>query len=149
MVAGVAAALAMSVFQSAWNRYAAPPSNGQGATEKAADALTEAISGKRATSSGRKSLANAVHYTTGTLLGGVYGLVSGIVPALTAGSGAISAGATWLLGDELAVPGLGLGPRPGKSHAQAHIYGLASHLVFGLTLDLVRRRLNGLISARR
>lgn len=148
IAAGLAAALAMNLFQSAWAKVASPPSEGPTATEEVADALSEAVSGKRATKRARRTLANIVHYATGALFGGVYGLVGGIVPGLTAGRGALFAGTTWMLGDEIAVPRLGLGPKPQETEAQAHAFGLASHLVFGLTLDFARRRLNGLISAR-
>jgi hypothetical protein len=148
IAAGLAAALAMNLFQAAWNKAAFPVSSAPTATENAADTISDAVSGKPATKKARKTLANAIHYTTGAALGGVYGLVSGVVPALTAGRGALLAGTTWVLGDELAVPSLGLAPPAGKTASKVHAYGLASHLVFGLTLDLVRRELNGLLSAR-
>lgn len=149
IAAGLAASLAMNLFQQAWSQVLAPPSNSPTATENAADAVSETISGKAARPKARKSLANVIHYTTGAVLGGVYGLASGLVPALTWGGGTLFAGAVWAAGDEVAVPALGLGPTPDRTDPKAHAFGLASHIVFGLTLDLVRRQLNGLISARR
>jgi len=54
----------------------------------------------------------------------------------------------WLAADELAVPALRLGPPPNKVGLKDHALGLSSHLVFGLVLDLVRRKTNQLISPR-
>jgi putative membrane protein len=41
--------------------------------------------------------------------------------------------------DELAVPALGLSGSAKEAPLSAHIYGLASHLVYGLTGEAVRR----------
>jgi putative membrane protein len=41
--------------------------------------------------------------------------------------------------DEVAVPSLGLGESPKKSPLSAHVYGLASHVVYGVTGEMVRR----------
>jgi hypothetical protein len=39
----------------------------------------------------------------------------------------------------VAVPALGLSKKPTESPAAVHAYALASHAVYGLTTDLVRR----------
>jgi putative membrane protein len=90
-----------------------------------------------------------VHYATGALIGAVYGLAAGVFPAITLGSGLLFSGAVWLLGDELAVPALRLGPPPQETEARQHVLGIASHIVFGLAIDQVRRRVNALISPLR
>jgi hypothetical protein len=149
VAAGLAASLAMTLFQDAWSRLASPPTDAPSATDEAADDISQELAGRKAQPKGRKSLSNVLHYSTGAVLGGVYGAASGIVPALTYGRGTLFAAATWLTGDEIAVPALGLGPTPDKTDPKVHAFGFASHLIFGLTLDLVRRQLNGLISARR
>ena len=43
--------------------------------------------------------------------------------------------------DEVAVPALGFGPPPLETPASTHASALASHAVYGLTTDLVRRAL--------
>jgi hypothetical protein len=48
--------------------------------------------------------------------------------------GALFAGA-----DEIAVPALGLAPSPKKAPLSQHLYGLASHVVYGVTGEMVRR----------
>jgi putative membrane protein len=47
----------------------------------------------------------------------------------------------WLVVDETAVPVLGLSKPPTDYPASTHVYALASHLVYGLTAELVRRSL--------
>jgi putative membrane protein len=147
IAAGLAAAAAMNLFRSVWSKSALSPPRRPSAPGEAVDALSEAISAKRATKDGRKTLAKAVH-TAGAFVGSLYGLISGIVPAVTAGRGILFGAATWILGDELTVPRLGLGPEPAATDTRQHVYSLASHLVFGLTLDFIRRPLNRLISAQ-
>lgn len=149
VAAGLTAALAMNLFQAGWVRLAAPPSKAKSATETAADALSRSVTGRNAKPAGRKALANAIHYATGAMLGGVYGVGSGIVPVLSWGQGTAFGAAVWAAGDEIVVPALGLAPPAGKTAAGLHAFGLASHLVFGVTLEVVRRQLNALISARR
>jgi putative membrane protein len=149
IAAGLAASFAMNLFQAAWSQVAASPAKSPSATERAADAVSVTVAGKATKRTIRRTFANVIHYTTGALVGGVYGAASGLVPALTWGRGTLFAGGVWIASDELAVPALGLAPTADKTELKEHVFGLASHIVFGLTLDLVRRQLNGLISARR
>jgi len=90
-----------------------------------------------------------VHYLTGAAIGGVYGLIAGLMPAATLGRGILFGASTWLMGDELAVPALKLGPPAEDVDAQQHTYSALSHAVFALTLDQVRRFLNQRLAQRR
>jgi putative membrane protein len=148
IAAGVVASIAMSLFQKVWAQaYTAPAE--PNATEGAAYLLSGSITGHPATPKERKALGSLIHYTTGAMLGGMYGLVSGILPSLTVAKGSAFGTAVWAVGDEVAVPLLGLGPPLGRTDISDHAYGLASHLVFGVTLDFVRRHLNARISVYR
>jgi putative membrane protein len=148
IVAGVAASLTMNLFQQVWaNLVAAPPE--PSATEEAAYHVSGALSEEPASPKARKRLASVIHYTTGAVLGSIYGVASGVFPALTSAKGTAFGTAAWAVGDEVAVPLLGLGPPLGRTKLMDHALGLASHLVFGLTLDFVRRHLNAQISANR
>ncbi len=148
VVAGLAASFAMNQFQSLWAK-AVPMPEGPTAAEEAADAVSEEVSGAPVRGLQKGTADSVVHYATGALIGAVYGLAAGVFPAITLGSGLIFSGAVWLLGDELAVPALRLGPPPQETEARQHVFGIASHLVFGLALDQVRRRINALISPLR
>jgi uncharacterized membrane protein YagU involved in acid resistance len=44
------------------------------------------------------------------------------------------------------VPAVGLSAPPWESSASTHLYSLSAHLVFGLTVELVRRGTRSLLS---
>jgi uncharacterized membrane protein YagU involved in acid resistance len=47
--------------------------------------------------------------------------------------------------DEVAVPALGLSKSPREYPLSTHLYGLASHLVYGFTAEYVRRGVRRLL----
>lgn len=77
----------------------------------------------------------------GTGVGGLYGAVADVAPQVTTSAGLPFGTAFWLVVDETAVPLLGLSKPPTEYPASTHVYALASHLVYGLTAELVRRNL--------
>lgn len=113
----------------------------ENATMKAAEKLAE-LAGKHLSYEQKKRLGPVVDYGFGTLQGAVYsaatelfGIRGGFAPALCFGA------ALFALADELAVPALGLSGRPSEYPFSAHLYGLASHLVYGLSTEVTRRGL--------
>jgi uncharacterized membrane protein YagU involved in acid resistance len=64
---------------------------------------------------------------------------------VTAGAGSAYGAAVWLVGDEAVVPLLGLSKPPSQYPASTHAYALASHLVYGLTLEGGRRAVRALL----
>ena len=87
-----------------------------------------------------------LHYLTGALIGGAYGLLGGIFPKLFAVRGLLFGAGLWVLADEIAVPALRLGPPPTEANPKDHALGAAAHLVFGAVLDISRRWINSMIS---
>ena len=81
----------------------------------------------------------AVHYAYGTLLGGVYGALAELVPSIGAGFGMPFGAASWLAGDEVALPALGLGKKPTETELETHLDSLSAHFCYGVTTDLLRR----------
>ena len=81
----------------------------------------------------------AVHYAFGATMGAMYGVLAEVAPAVSAGWGMPFGTALWLAADEVAVPALGLSKSPTEYPASTHASALASHLVYGLSVDLVRR----------
>jgi hypothetical protein len=82
----------------------------------------------------------------GTLQGAAYGGVTeltgtggGLIPGLVFG------GALFAVADEVAVPALGLSGKPSESPLSSHLYGLAAHVVYGLSTELARRGLRAAI----
>lgn len=84
-----------------------------------------------------------VHLAAGSVTGAVYGSVAGRVPAVRTGRGSLFGAAVWLGGDEIAVPLLGLSPRPADVPIRVHAYTLATHLAYGLVTDRVTSALSG------
>jgi hypothetical protein len=71
IAAGMVAALAMNLFQAGWSRLTVQPAGGADSTQKAADAVSKAVSGKPVRKHLRNTAAGVVHYATGAALGGV------------------------------------------------------------------------------
>jgi len=91
----------------------------------------------------KSELSNLVHWSYGILQGGVYG-VSRSEQAYGDPLGGMAFGAgLWLLGDELAVPLLGLQDGPTASAPSTHLNRLALHLAYGFataaTTQLLKR----------
>jgi putative membrane protein len=112
--------------------------DGEDATVRTAEAITEAF-GHRLTKQEKQVAGPAVHYAFGATMGGVYGALAELSPKLAAGGGLPFGTALWLAADEVAVPALGLGKKPTETPAPVHAYALASHAVYGLTAEIVRR----------
>lgn len=140
---GLLASLIMEQFQALWSKAKTalpdqPQKKGKPATVKAADAVTQKFTGHNVPAERQEMAGEAVHYTMGLVSGAIYGLASEIVPLATLGQGAGFGAAVFLLADEVSVPALGLSKSPGKMPVSAHIYGFASHLIYGWTTELVR-----------
>ena len=63
------------------------------------------------------------------------------------GFGSAYGAAAWALGDEVAVPALGLGKKPAETPLSQHVQTLAAHVVYGMTLEGVRRLTTRIIGA--
>lgn len=108
-------------------------------TVRAASAVSEGLFDHKLTQSEKKIAGPAVHYLLGTGVGGLYGAAAEIAPKVTAGTGMLFGGVFWLVVDEGAVPLLGLSKGPTAYPLSTHAYALASHFVYGLTAEVVRR----------
>ena len=144
ILAGLIAGAVMNAFQSAWS--AASGSGGsdeEPTTTKAADKAARALTGEPLPEPLRKPADPIVHYGLSALLGLGYGLAAETLAPVRAGFGTGFGLGTALLLDEAAVPALGLSPPPDETPLSTHVYGLASHLVFGVALEAARRALGG------
>jgi putative membrane protein len=166
LIGGLAGSWTMNRFQDVWLRIS--EDNGQSAgarssaqrkerkeaqlaksnneeqddtTVRAASAISEGIFDHRLTKTEKKIAGPAVHYALGTGVGGLYGAVAEVAPQVTMGTGLPFGATFWLVVDETAVPALGLSKPPTEYPVSTHVYALTSHLVYGLTAELVRRAL--------
>jgi putative membrane protein len=150
---GFIGTIVMTQFQNAWSKVSKKMKNGAEASakeentqaEKEKEDSTMKAAGQIAKLAGRelsheeKKLGPVVHYSFGTGQGGVYGSVmemaeepGGLLPALL-----------WKYfdypADEITVPALGLSSKATETPLSAHLYGLASHLVYAVSAEMVRR----------
>jgi len=164
LIGGLVASWVMNQFQSIWSRLS---SGGQGggqqeqeqqqqggerqwqqqqqqeenepATTKVATAVSQRVFHHRLSQQAKKVAEPAVHYAFGTAMGGLYGALVEMVPAVESGFGLLYATLLWAAADELALPSLGLSKGPTEYPLSSHVYGLVSHWVYGLTAEAVRR----------
>ncbi len=134
LIGGLAGSWAMNRFSSLFYN------NGRGsmddiATKLLAQRATKTITG-RELSPAQISLAEPlVHYGLGTLTGAAYGALAEYSPLPTKAFGTAFGAAFWVAGDEIALPLLN-GPSLPPS---AHVEAFASHLVYALTTEGIRR----------
>lgn len=144
IAAGLVASAAMAAFQAqASDLLPDEESDDEPATVQAADAAAEAVTGDPVPEPYREGAGRAVHYIVGGVLGGIYGVLAEYRPEASSGFGSAYGVVTSTLLDEVAVPAAGLGPMPDETPAVTHAYGAASHLVFGVVLEGVRRLIAG------
>ncbi len=166
VIGGLAAALAMNQFQALWGKLSegierphgaqslqqGSPEHGIGrelqergsddeednAAVRAANIVSEDLFNHRLTKS-EKEIGGAVsHYAMGVVSGAIYGAVAEILPRATVGVGLGFGAAVWIIADEGVVPALGLSKSMEEYSPSIHAYAFASHLVYGLTTELVR-----------
>lgn len=164
---GIAASWVMNQFQSTWSKLTegvekphgaqslqqGSPDHGvarelekrgsnddnDNAAVRAGTAVAELVSDTKLTRS-EKEIAGAVaHYAMGAASGALYGIAAEFTPAATVGAGIPFGAAIWAAADEGLVPALGLSKSATEYPLSIHAYALASHLVFGLSTEVVRR----------
>ena len=109
------------------------------ATVKAAQAISETLFDHKLTKSEKKPAGTAVHYAMGAASGAIYGVAAELAPVVTKGAGLPFGAAVWVVADDIVVPALGLSKPPTEYPLSTHAYGLASHFIYGMTTDIVRR----------
>lgn len=117
------------------------------ATDQVASRAAEAVLGRPLDEREQQQVAPLFHYAFGALCGAIYGAVAERQRAATAGAGAPFGAVVWLAADEVGLPAAGLARNPTTYPLSRHAAALGSHLVFGLTVEGVRRLLRG--SSRR
>ena len=150
IIGGLVASWTMDQFQYAWMKFARLASNNQEAdkqsndepaTVKAAEIVSSNIFNHQLAQSEKKTAGAMVHYATGGTSGAVYGVAAELAREVTSGAGIPFGTAVWAAVDEAEVPLLGLAKGPAEYPISTHVYALASHFVYGMTTECVRRAL--------
>jgi len=86
-----------------------------------------------------------VHYLFGAVMGAFYGAAAETRPAATAGAGVPFGTAVWMAANEVGLPLAGFASHPKHYPISRHLAALGSHVVFGLTVETVRRLFRGTV----
>lgn len=111
------------------------------ATERVAASIAEGIFDRKLDRREKEEAGTAIHYAYGITSGAFYGVAAELAPSVTIGAGLPFGVVFWLLADEIVTPALGLKKKPTDYPPAIHAYSLASHLVYALTAETVRRTL--------
>ncbi len=106
----------------------------------------EAATGEEPSDDTKSELSYAVHWGYGTAMGALYGVLSGGRDGAGVANGLVFGTALWLLGDELAVPLLGLSQGATAYPPAQHANRLGAHLAYGLALAAVTRTAQALVT---
>ena len=108
------------------------------ASEKSVSNLVETMTGASLGDRGKKVGGSLAHHAFGATLGAVYGAAAARFPRIAAGGGLPYGAFVWLTATEAGVPLAGLSKHPAEYPLERHASSLATHLVFGLTVERVR-----------
>jgi putative membrane protein len=164
-VSGLAGTWTMSLFQGWWSRAFAGEdrqsaggdhdargwqerSEDQNANEMAAQEMAARTLGRPLTGDELSVAAPAVHYAFGAAMGALYGAMADRLPQRPPLTGALWGTAVWAGADEVAVPALRLAKPDAEYPAGAHLQSLASHVVYGVTTELIYRATYRVIAQR-
>lgn len=158
---GLIGTVVMTQFQKGWQKTAEKRRLGdiearntssraeasEDATMKAAGKLAH-IAGQELTHEEKRRASPWVHYGFGTAMGALYGMAMETSPRGVRAQripffGGLFGSALFLGADEMAVPAMGLAEA--AETPSSHLYGWASHLVYGLTAEFVRRQVRSRI----
>jgi hypothetical protein len=157
-LAGLTAGWVMVQFQKGWGKLAedthqeenAPqhstlatssPSSEENAdaTMKAAELIYKNLTGRKLSREVQAKAGPVMHYAFSTAVGAIYGAANEVSKVPRKGFGAPFGAALFVVADEVAVPALKLSKKPQDYPLSTHLYGLASHLVYGTSTELLRR----------
>ena len=113
------------------------------ASIQVASLAAEAVTHRRLDEHEREIGGSLVHYLFGAAVGGAYGAAAEYRRGPTALAGLPFGTSVWIAADELGLPLVGLARKPTDYPASRHLAAFASHLIFGLTVEAVRRQLRG------
>lgn len=106
---------------------------------KVAENVAASVAGARLNDREKDVGGTLVHYLFGASMGAIYGAASEWKPATAAAAGLPFGIAVWVAADEFGLPVTGLSRKPTDYPASRHVASFGSHLVFGLTTEIVRR----------
>jgi uncharacterized membrane protein YagU involved in acid resistance len=139
---GFAGSFAMGQFHALLQHDDAPsPQRMEDSTVKVATAISQCVFQHDMTEQQKRIAAAAVHYGFGTSVGAIYGTLMESRQVMRARWGLPFGAVVWLAAHAIAVPVLGLSEPVIKSALGSEATEFGSHLVYGVTVESVRRLL--------
>jgi len=105
----------------------------------------ERIVGEPLSDNQKQVAEQSIHWTFGTVTGGVYGALAEAVPQVSAGYGVPFSGVLFAAAHEAALPALDLEEGLTEQPANEQVNELITHVAYGVTTDLVRRYIRKLL----
>jgi uncharacterized membrane protein YagU involved in acid resistance len=149
ILSGAAAAFLMTKFQpilmkltedqKGKNKSEGKENQKEPSTVKAAEIISKKIMNYKIKEDQKKTAGEIMHYSFGAAAGGLYGAAVEKEPKVKSAAGLPFGAGLWMAADNLAVPALGFSELPTKFPLSAHAYALSSHLVYGLTTEILRK----------
>ena len=137
-LAGVAGGLVGSAAKVIAEKLVPPRTEGQQPPPKVVVDKAQNVAGASLPPAAKKAAAEGIHWTFGTLTGGVYGLAAELRPGVTAWKGAAFGLGVNKLMHRNVLPKTGLAEAPGDQPAQEQVSEWITHVVYGVTTELVR-----------
>jgi hypothetical protein len=110
---------------------------------QAASAAARPLLGRSLTPDEKLIAGPVVHYVFGATVGALYGAAAEVDATTTSAAGVAFGVTVWLVADEIGMHAAGFANRPTDYPLSRHAATLATHVVFGLTTEAVRRSLRG------
>jgi putative membrane protein len=140
IVAGLVAGIVATAAKTAVEKIYPPRTHGEPEPPQAlADQISQKVSGHDLAPAQKAVAAETIHWAFGMTTGAVYGALAEYYPAATAREG-VNFGMTLMaLTHETALPAMGLGAPPAEQTTREKTSEIASHVVFGLVTETVRK----------
>lgn len=116
---------------------------------QAASAVAEPLLGRELTEREKEIGGPIMHYLFGAATGALYGAAAEMDSGLTRGAGVPFGIGVWLLADEIGMHAAGFASRPADYPLSRHAAAFGTHVVYGLTVEAVRRMMRGRTNGHR
>lgn len=136
LIAGLVGGLVATAAKSLAEKIYPPRVEGQ---PEPPEMLAEKIAGHALSGPAKALASETIHWGFGATAGAAYGVLAEYFPAATSKDGASFGMALEALTHEGALPALGLAAAPEEQTPREHASEMATHLVFGVVTETVRK----------
>jgi len=136
LLAGLIGGIVATAVKSLAERVYPPRTHGE---PEPPEVLAEKIAGRTLNALEKTAAVETIHWGFGAAVGAVYGGVAEYFPAATDKDGASFGLTLATLTHETALPAMGLSASPEEQTTREHTSEMATHLIFGVVTETVRR----------